>query len=539
MRVGSSLAHESRTIDHVASPFRRPIDRAYYLHSGRVRDLERLGASVAQSARISNGTRVLVLALRMWTHHTAYESLIAHALQLRGHDVALLTCGGGQPICEVGWGREIAPRPCDRCAFFTDRVARAGRFHHLRLADDFPWGAAPDRAPKSRHEDDSVLPRDAGAASVAWFTKSAEPLNEPNGVAVENDFAVAVEAVEHAFTEVLKRYRPDVVFALNGLFAAERTVCGVAAKQGVRVVTYERAARKGTIVLAQNGAAPDMEMDALAADQSSRPLSAEQSSALDTLLAERTTGTSSHERYFREQEHGADAVRASLGLGRSTRIVSAFSNLAWDTALLGRDLAFASQFDWLAEAARIVGGLPDTALVIRVHPAEKRWGTSQPTEQELRRRLGALPANVVVIRPDEALSSYGLMAVSDLALCYTSTVGLEAAVRGIAVGVAGSTHYRGRGFTADIDGVADLERLIAEPFTMTPEQVELARRYAFAFFFRRMIPFGLVHDISGRLGELPTSADELMPGRDVYLDFVCDRIIDGGDVFLPPALALG
>ena len=35
-------------------------------------------------------------------------------------------------------------------------------------------------------------------------------------------------------------------------------------------------------------------------------------------------------------------------------------------------------------------------------------------------------------------------------LCYTTTVGLEAAVRGIPVAVAGETHYRGRGFTSDI-----------------------------------------------------------------------------------------
>ena len=29
-----------------------------------------------------------------------------------------------------------------------------------------------------------------------------------------------------------------------------------------------------------------------------------------------------------------------------------------------------------------------------------------------------------------------------------------------------------------------------------------------------------------------------MPGRDPLLDFVCDRILGGGDFYLPPELAL-
>ena len=71
-------------------------------------------------------------------------------------------------------------------------------------------------------------------------------------------------------------------------------------------------------------------------------------------------------------------------------------------------------------------------------------------ERELATRLGRLPANVILVPPDQPLSSYGLLAVSDLVLGYTTTVGLEAAVRGIPVAVAAETHYRGRGFTTDI-----------------------------------------------------------------------------------------
>jgi hypothetical protein len=83
-----------------------------------------------------------------------------------------------------------------------------------------------------------------------------------------------------------------------------------------------------------------------------------------------------------------------------------------------------------------------------------------------------------------------------------------------------------------------MESVIARPPAMSAEQVELARRYAFAFFFRLMIPFAHVRGDRGRLVRVPASADELVPGRDPYLDFVCERILDGGEFYLPSALAL-
>jgi hypothetical protein len=538
LRVGSAVARESRPIDHLVAPFRRPLDRAWYVHAGRLRELGRLGDSVSRTSRPADDKRVLVLSLRMWTYHAAYESIIAQALRLRGAEVTLLTCGGGQPICEIGWGRRVSPRPCDRCAYFTDRVARRGQLPHLRLADEFPWGSSPRAAP-TEFDRARVNPPDAAFASTAWFTKSGDPSGERNGAAVGSDFDVSVAAVEAAFDRILDRFRPDVVFAINGLFAAERAVRAVAADRGVRVVTYETAPRKGTLLFGENSAAPEMVTDALAEDQRSRPLSETQAEALDELLQARVTGASAHERYFdRPLDHEGEAVRTSLGLAPGTRVISAFTNLAWDTALLGKNVAFESQFDWLARACTVVGALDDTVLVIRVHPAESRWGTAQPVEAELAERVGELPRNVVLVRRAEPLSSYGLLAISVLVLCYTTTVGLEAAARGIPVAVAGRTHYRARGFTLDIESQRDLEETIKAPRTMSPEQVELARRYAFAFFFRLMVPFKHVEKVGSRVVSVPVAAEDILPDRDPYLDFICDLILDGGNAFLPVELAV-
>jgi capsule polysaccharide export protein KpsC/LpsZ len=182
------------------------------------------------------------------------------------------------------------------------------------------------------------------------------------------------------------------------------------------------------------------------------------------------------------------------------------------------------------------GRRPDLTLIVRIHPAEQSWGTRQPIEDALGRKR--LPENVRVVGPADPISSYVLLGLSELVLTYASTIGLEAAVRGLPVAVAAETHYRGRGFTIDISSHDDVERCLDNVQAPSVEEIELAKRYAFTFFFRCMIPFPAVKVVEGHPIAVPNDRGQLLPGRDPYLDFVCDRILDGGNFVLPDSLAL-
>jgi lipid A disaccharide synthetase len=65
------------------------------------------------------------------------------------------------------------------------------------------------------------------------------------------------------------------------------------------------------------------------------------------------------------------------------------------------------------------------------------------------RVLPELPEYIRVISPEEKTNTYDLIAAADLGLVYTTTVGLEIAMSGVPVIVAGETHYRNKGFTLD------------------------------------------------------------------------------------------
>jgi Capsule polysaccharide biosynthesis protein len=548
-------------LDRLLARARRPLDRAFEQRAAAVGDMATLSGQIGSNpvthlqARVPMASsdppfpppvgqaipRVLVASLRGWSTHNAYELVIAQALRLRGARVALLTCGGGLPACELGWARRAHPRPCDRCGWLTERILTVAGLEHYRLGDWLPWGADARRAPLEPTDDDdggsgSEAHTDA-RVSTGWLLRATQLDRVPGAEQVARDFAVGADGVAHGAAAILREFDPDVVFLLNGLFAAERVIRRLALSRGARAPTYEIAPRGGALVLSQDSAAPDFDVDRLWRAVRDRPLSPGQRSDVIGLLEDRARGVGAHESYYDRVEDDPEELRRRLELSGDQRVVSLFTNVTWDSATIGHDIGFASMFDWIEQAVRLAAQR-ELALVVRVHPGEGRWGTREGVQEVIGSRLGELPANVRLISATDALSSYALLDISDLLLTYTTTVGLEAAVRGKRVAVAGETHYRGRGFTTDIANPEDLAHAIdEEPRRLSATAVELATRYAHMFFFRAMIPFGPVAARDGRVERFPRLAAELAPGADPYLDWICERILDGQDFGLPDELA--
>ncbi len=100
-----------------------------------------------------------------------------------------------------------------------------------------------------------------------------------------------------------------------------------------------------------------------------------------------------------------------------------------------------------------------------------------------------------MIGPAEKVNTYDLMDIADLALVYTTTAGLEMAVRGIPVLVSGASQYRAKGFTLDADTWDEyfqvLNRALKDlpAIRLTSKQMQLARNYAYFYFKEYPRPF--------------------------------------------------
>jgi hypothetical protein len=214
-----------------------------------------------------------------------------------------------------------------------------------------------------------------------------------------------------------------------------------------------------------------------------------------------------------------------------------FCNILWDSAVMGRDLAFPSMGAWVVGGIHWAASHPDIDLFVRIHPAEiglRNHPTLERMADHIAANVDTLPANVRVVQAEDPTSSYALMDMAALGMVYTSTVGLELAARGVPVLVAAATHYRGRGFTVDPETAdqywANADRLLVSP----PEGAErermreLARRYAVLFFFRfHNVLAAVTEDGRSRPRIRATRASDVDPGRDPALDRVVAGILDG------------
>ena len=433
--------------------------------------------------------------------------------------------------------------PCRSCRGYTERSIEAHGFAPTLLADawrDDDAAAWPELDELGLDELAEVqldgLPLGAAIDVPAkWFLLRARLDGDPLGPFTVRQFLVAARRVAAGFAAGLDRHRPDVVVMLNGLFFFEAVASALCRRRGIDVVTYERGFRPGTVFASRGEPASRYEIGAAWAAVADEPLSTAQDAELDRYLAERRRTGHPIFDFWGEARHETP----QKGEGR---LACLFTNVTWDSAVIGREGAFPSIQAWLDAAVAVAEARPADQLVIRIHPAEVRMSgkvTREPLADHLVQRAGRLPPNVRVIPPEDPVSSYDLLDACDVGLVLTSTVGLEAALAGKPVMVAGTPHYRGKGFTVDVDTVRGFQeqagRLLDDPASLSVD-VPRARRYAHAFFFDVPIEFPWVSEPVPGLARLHVDhPDQLGPGAHADLDRLCDGILEG-DVTLggPP-----
>jgi hypothetical protein len=191
--------------------------------------------------------------------------------------------------------------------------------------------------------------------------------------------------------------------------------------------------------------------------------------------------------------------------------------------------------EWLVQTCQYFATRPDLQLLMRVHPAEISGfpPSRQPILGELKKRLPTLAPNIHVVPPESGMSTYALMSLCNAAIIYGTKMGVELTSLGQPVIVAGEAWIRNKGITHDAstpdEYFAILDRLpFAEP--LSPALLARARRYAYHFFFNRMIPLPFIEPKAGYpIYRLKLEGLEpLLPGASPGLDTICAGILGQG-----------
>lgn len=494
------------------------------------RAARRLRDQVAGRPLPARGPRVLIQTPKDWAAHVHWDAMLGQALRLRGADVQFLTCGGGLEICDRANTWEAPPMPCRTCSSYVRTSLDAHGFEQHELAAHWDDGSWPELDVLGLHELQEVVHEalplsELTAIPIRWFLMAGDIDHDPLAPVTTRRFLRSARRIARATARVLDAVRPDVVVCTNGLFLFEAITIALCRARGIDYVTYERGLIKETLVFERNGIACLFDLDDAWAARGDEPLAPTDEKQLADYLAERRVGARTIDRFWKDVHFAAPERR------RTGRLVSLFANLTWDSAVIGRSGAYGSISSWVTGVVQHMATRPQDELLIRAHPAEVKLPGKQTREPlaSVLERVSPLPPNVRFIPPDDPTSSYPIMAASDVGLVFSSTVGLEMAVMGRPVVVAGRTHYAHKGFTLDpADPAAHramLDRALDDPAAVAPD-VERARRYAHLFFFGHPVAWRSVEEhVLGLARITIADVDELAPGVDPDLDRVCDLVL--------------
>lgn len=509
------------------------------------RDLERLLATDPVAAASPSAVRVGMAALSSGPWHLALQILLAHALRLRGATSQLWLCDlPGLPICNERLATSRSVEHCDGC-LADKRVLLGASGLDWQGMSAFAAGDAVDtaRATVSALRDDQLRTYCEGSWPIGqWLDVSAAHYlrrdgtgNDAEQVATRRRLLISAIVTLQAAERWLDRFQPTVVVAQGGVHFMWRIVRELAAARNIPVVCREMG--KGgwdhhLYALDRDSMAPDLDEPWLAARQ--EPLTTAEAAAVDAFLDQLPSRTFAS---------AAVDDRPSVAPPSSARrTIVAFANVTWDMATATRDVGFAGMSDWLNETLRIAGALPDVHLIVRAHPAEAGNSREHVVDDLLRDSRG-VSRSVTLIPPGDGVSAASLCDRADLVTVYNSTAGLEAAARGKPVLVGGRPHFRGRGFTIDVDSREHYRAMLqawalGSPLDLDTGARELARRYVHMFFLRYHVAMGwTTSPIEPPFALTIRSMRQLAPGANPILDVVCDGIVDRRQILLPRALS--
>jgi hypothetical protein len=517
-------------------------------------------------AAARGGPRVLMATtIGSYAHAVTLESALAAALTFRGAEVHALLCDAVLPACAEceaslypdlarfaahGPSRDLcrdcrrpAERVYDQLGVTVHRLSRwladGERDAALALAAEVPV----DEIPGYRL-DGLAVGEHAHAGALRFFaTGSLE--RETHSEAILRRYLASALLTTWATRRLVRDQGYQSAVFTHGIYVPWGLIGEVARQEGVHVSTWNVAYRKRRFIFSHDDTYHHTLMEEPREHWEPFDLTPEREQELMTYLQSRREGLFDWIVFHRPTAPPQAATARELGLDPGRPVIGLLTNVAWDAQLHYPANAFPNMLEWLVCTCEYFRTRPDLQLLVRVHPAELSGfpPSRQPILDELARRVPELPPNVKVVPPESGLSTYALMALCNTALIYGTKMGVELTSVGMPVIVAGEAWIRNKELTLDARSPDEYRALLDRlPFTDPPDATRLARarRYAYHFFFRRMIPLPFVQPKAGyplytlRLDALAG----LRPGASPGLDTICDGILQRAPFVLRDAAPL-
>lgn len=427
-----------------------------------------------------SGKKLLVFSsLHYWIEYSAMVSL---ALVGHGHDV----CFCFLPYAE--WNQEISKFDLRKQELYAREILKPAK-SLMKIISYSEFRDLPDNISTSIMdiaEQVSILD--------LQYTLQVEDVNKEDPL-YQLRFSRNLFAA-YNLAKLFELEKPDTVVVPNGTIQEMGVAYKVARLLDIDVVTFEFGDQTEHIWIAKNDEIMHQNTDELWNQLGDKAIDLESKDKINRLFSARRNAElwgNLSKRWQKSPSKGKSLLKEKLSLDDRPVVLLA-TNVLGDSLTLERQVFSKNMAEWIEQTVRFFFDKTNHHLIIRIHPGEAMISGLSMLEV-INKAIPDIPDHIHVIKPKEDINTYDLVSLADLGLTYTTTVGLEMAMSGLPVIVSGNTHYRRRGFTFDPGSWDEyfgmLSTFLENPlnFRMDNNQIELAWRYAYLFFFKFPMPF--------------------------------------------------
>ncbi len=489
------------------------------------------------------------------------ESMLGLALTLRGQQVHILMCDEVLPACfqsDIDWDRnekkfaENGPSAifCSACFKPSAKMYQSLGFTVHRISDMVSSEERIDirkivndiRYKDIRYHiyDDIPVGEHAYAGTLRFYAKAE--LSDPFSENILRKYLEASIISTIAIKRLCKKISFHRAVLHHGIYVPQGVFAESLIHLKIPIVTWHVAYRKETFMFSHQGTYHRTLMTEPVSIWEDIPWSEKLNNETLEYLNSRWFGSKDWIHFHRNTVFDKKILYDKLCISKDKPYILLLTNVMWDAQLHYPNNAFNSMLEWIKYSINWFIKNPELQLVIRVHPAELT-GTlpsRQLVVEEIEKEFGDLPENIILIGPENAISTYILAEDCNAAIIYGTKTGVELAAKGVPVIVAGEAWIRNKGISIDVNTPLEYESVLNSlPFKerMPESEIIRARKYAFHFFFRRMIPLSFVKSNKHRITPFEfdiKDISELQSGKNRGLDIICDGIINGSPFVYNP-----
>jgi len=504
-----------------------------------------LEASAQKHAQDTDRKTVLFWGVMPW-ERGGVEHMIAKSMEARGHQIHGVMCSGDFSACSME--SILFPRPsCGDCVERHQRLLESvGLEKHYRPIKDY---ISEDERKNLEKKIDACTPQELkdliiegvpvgekAYADLPQYYFKIVSLDDPDVVDYYRRAVKGIAQYTLAASKALDVIRPDRAMTTSGRTVAFSGFFELCKLKNIPVVTWdESVGGLGAFTFCLNDLAVYYNKPEAWRKLSEEPLSDEEESFIQYYFSRTAKGSFGRHQYYSAPITEKKKLMEDLGLCPDKKLTVLLTNLTWDTSALNKDVGFKSMFHWISSTIERYYDDPNHQIVVRTHPAEGHAAAyargCESISQLLEKRFPDLPSHIKVISGQQEHSSHALAELADHIAVYTTTVAIEMAVRGRGVMVVGLSHYRGKGFTTDIESPEQYFEILdqSKPLpNVSEDQIRLAKKYAHYFIVRTEV-YIPEFSFKDRHSYKILNASELLPDGARHWEALCRNIEELGD----------